>query len=176
MARNPLQEKATMTSAMTSTAMTTTGFELIRNPFGRLTLTNLDGQVFDNVAPVRTFPIQAPEHGIAIVASDGREVAWIAHLQDLSEGQRTLVLEELGAREFIPEIERILDVSSYATPCTWQVITDRGTTALLLRGEEDIRHIDQDTLLVADIHGIHFLIRNIATLDKHSKKILDRFL
>jgi hypothetical protein len=172
MARSIQQEKATMTS----TAMITTGFELIRTPFGRLSLTNLDGEVFDNVAPVRTFPIQAPEHGIAIVASDGREVAWIAHVQDLSEDQSKLVLQELGAREFIPEIERILDVSSYATPCTWSVLTDRGATTLLLRGEEDIRHIDQDTLLVADIHGIHFMIRNMPALDKHSKKILDRFL
>jgi hypothetical protein len=154
----------------------TTRFELIRNAFGRLSLTNLDGEVFDNVSPVRTFPIQAPEHGIAITAADGREVAWIAHVHDLSESQRTLVLEELGAREFIPEIVRIVDVSSYATPSTWTVVTDRGTTALVLRGEEDIRHVDQDTLLVADIHGIHFLIRNMPQLDKHSKKILDRFL
>jgi hypothetical protein len=154
----------------------TTRFELIRNPFGRLSLTNADGLVFDNVSPVRTFPIQAPEHGIAITAADGREVAWIAHVQDLSESQRTLVLEELGAREFIPEILRIVDVTSYATPSTWTVVTDRGTTSLVLRGEEDIRHVDQDTLLVADIHGIHFLIRNMPQLDKHSKKILDRFL
>jgi hypothetical protein len=154
----------------------TTRFELIRTPFGRLSLTNADGLVFDNVSPVRTFPIQAPQHGIAITAADGREVAWIAHVADLSESQRALVLEELGAREFIPEILRIVDVTSYATPSTWTVITDRGTTALVLRGEEDIRHVDQDTLLVADIHGIHFLIRNMPQLDKHSKKILDRFL
>jgi hypothetical protein len=154
----------------------TTRFALIRNQFGRLCLTNDDGVVFDDVSPVRTFPIQAPEHGIAITASDGREVAWIAHVQDLSETQRKLVLEELGAREFIPEIVRIVDVSSYATPSTWSVITDRGPTSLVLRGEEDIRHVDQDTLLVADIHGIHFLIRNMPQLDKHSKKILDRFL
>ena len=54
--------------------------------------------------------------------------------------------------------------------------TDRGDTEFVLRGEEDIRRIGRDTLLVSDIHGIHFLIRDAQNLDKHSKKILDRFL
>jgi hypothetical protein len=76
----------------------------------------------------------------------------------------------------MPEIARILSVTSYATPCTWSVDTNRGATEFVLRGEEDIRRIGSDTLLVSDNHGIHFLIRNQYELDKHSKKILDRFL
>ena len=151
-------------------------FDLIRNPFGHLTLTSASGEIFDNVAPVRAFPIQEPEHGIAMVCTDGREVAWIERLQDLPGGVRALVEEELGSREFMPEIERIIDVTSYATPCTWTVLTDRGETMLVLRGEEDIRRLGPDTLLVSDSHGIHFLIRSLPELDKHSKKILDRFL
>lgn len=67
-------------------------------------------------------------------------------------------------------------MTSYATPCTWTVDTNRGDTEFVLRGEEDIRRIGSDTLLVSDNHGIHFLIRNQYELDKHSKKILDRFL
>ena len=156
--------------------MTTSSFNLSRNPFGRLTLTNADGQVFENVSPVRAFPIQAPDHGIAMVCVDGREVAWIDRLEDLPRTARTLVEEELAGREFMPEIQRIVDVTSYATPCTWRVVTDRGETHFVLRGEEDIRRIGQDTLLVSDNHGIHFLIRNMFELDKHSKKVLDRFL
>ena len=151
-------------------------FALIRNPFGRLTLTGADGAVHDNVAPVRAFPILAPDDGIAMVCADGREVAWIERLQDLPAPLRALVAEELGAREFMPEILRLDAVSSYATPCTWTVATDRGVTALLLRGEEDIRRIGDDSLLVSDTHGIHYLIRDMRELDKHSRKILDRFL
>jgi hypothetical protein len=76
----------------------------------------------------------------------------------------------------MPEIARINSVTSYATPCTWSVATDRGDTEFVLRGEEDIRRLTVDTLLVSDIHGIHYLIRDVRELDKHSKKILDRFL
>ena len=151
-------------------------FELVRTPLGHLRLTRADGQVFDHVSPVRSFPIQDPEHGIAMVCADGREVAWIARLQQLPPAQRALIVEELGAREFMPTILRIEDVSSYAVPSTWTVLTDRGATALVLRGEEDIRRLGPDALLVSDIHGIVFLIPNLPALDKHSKKILDRFL
>jgi hypothetical protein len=156
--------------------MATTTFQLTRNAFGRLILTGDDGQSYEGVTPVRAFPIQAPDDGIAMVSTDGREVAWIDRLSDLPAAVRQLVAEELEGREFMPEIQSISHVTSFATPCTWHVATDRGETDFVLRGEEDIRRIGQNTLLVADNHGIHFLIRDMLALDKHSRKILDRFL
>lgn len=156
--------------------MATTEFTLVRNPFGRLILTTPDGQEYEGVAPVRAFPIQAPDDGIAMVSTDGQEVAWIDFLADLPGPARALVEEELAGREFMPEIRSISHVTSFATPCTWSVETDRGETEFVLRGEEDIRRIGPSTLLVVDIHGIHFLIRDLLSLDKHSRKILDRFL
>lgn len=154
----------------------TTDFELARDAFGKLTLTRAGGERFHAVSPVRAFPVQDPHDGIAIVDADGKEVAWIARLDDLPAPQAALVREELGAREFMPEISRIVAVSSYATPSTWTVATDRGEAELVLRGEEDIRRIGSDSLLISDTHGIHFLIRDTNKLDKHSAKILDRFL
>jgi hypothetical protein len=156
--------------------MTTSRFTLSRNAFGRLNLTDQSGAVHAEVAPVRAFPVQAPHEGIAMVLSDGKEVAWIDRLDDLAPATRILVEEELAGREFMPEIARIAAVSSYATPSTWSVETDRGQAELVLRGEEDIRRIGTDSLLVSDTHGIHFLIRSLQGLDRQSRKILDRFL
>ncbi|MFT6590572.1 MAG: hypothetical protein ACJA2P_001421 [Rhodoferax sp.] len=45
-----------------------------------------------------------------------------------------------------------------------------------MRGGEDIRRVGETILLVTDSHGIQFLIRDRADLDKESQKILDRFL
>jgi hypothetical protein len=175
-----MNEVQTMTDLINKTVLPSAdvndSFELVRNPFGRLCLTRADGQVFDHVSPVRSFPIQDPEHGIAMVCADGHEVAWIAQLQQMPPVQRALIAEELDAREFMPTILRIAGVTSYAMPSTWTVQTDRGETALVLRGEEEIRRIGPNALLVSDIHGIQFLIPNLSELDKHSKKILDRFL
>jgi len=154
----------------------TTQFELIRNPFGKLVLTTSEGMVHEGVSPVRAFPVQAPEDGISLLNTDGKEVAWIDRISDLPAPIGALVSEELSGREFMPEIARINSVTSYATPCTWSVKTDRGDTEFVLRGEEDIRRLTVDTLLITDIHGIHYLIRDLRDLDKHSKKIIDRFL
>ena len=47
---------------------------------------------------------------------------------------------------------------------------------LILKGEEDIRRLSHSQLMIADTHGIQFLIRDIGTLDRNSRKLLDRFL
>lgn len=151
-------------------------FQLTRNAFDHLVLTTADGQVHENVSPVRAFPIQSPDQGISLVLQDGQEVAWVDRLADLPDAIRSLIADELEGREFMPEIARIVSVTSFATPCTWHVKTDRGETDFVLKGEEDIRRIGAASLLIADNHGIHFLIRDMHEIDKHSRKILDRFL
>ncbi len=151
-------------------------FDLSRGPSGRLVLKAPGGEVHDGVVPVRAFPVAAPDEGFAIVDQDGREVAWIERLEDLPGDARKLVEEDLASREFMPEIRRLHRVSSFATPSTWEVETDRGETSLVLKGEENIRRLTESTLLIEDSQGIHFLIRDFHSLDRASRKLLDRFL
>src|SRR5471032_2063114 len=92
--------------------MTTTKFDLTRNAYGRLALTDTDGLLHEGVMPVRAFPVQAPQEGYSMVTTDGKEVAWIDRLDDLAADVRALVEEELGGREFMPEISRIVGVTS----------------------------------------------------------------
>jgi hypothetical protein len=153
-----------------------TDFRLSRNAFGRLVFTRTDGETHEGVVVVRAFPISAPAQGIALVSGDGHELLWIDRLSDLPEEVRALLEDEMASREFMPEIRRIKQVSTFATPSTWQVETDRGEVSFVLKGEEGIRRLSQATLLIADSHGIHFLVRDIQSLDKISRKLLDRFL
>lgn len=148
---------------------------LVRDAFGRLLYASSGGRS-EEVVPVRAFPLGAPTEGVALVASDGHEVAWIDDLADLDEDVRNLMEEELKSRDFMPEILAIRSVSSFATPSTWRVCTDRGDAELVLRGEEDIRRLGQGGLLIADGHGIQFRVRDIAALDRASRRLLDRFL
>jgi hypothetical protein len=152
-------------------------FQLTRNAFGKLVFTSPDdAEVHEGVVPVRAFPIAAPDEGIALVDTHGRELAWIDKLSDVPAASRALVEEELSNRDFLPEIRRIVHVSTFASPSTWDVETDRGPAKLVLKGEEDIRRIGQATLLIADAHGVQYLIRDIQGLDRPSRKLLDRFL
>ena len=151
-------------------------FQLRRDSFGKLVFTGEDGIDVIGITPVRAFPIQAPTRGISLVREGGKEVAWIDDLETAPEHIRSLVSEELEGREFIPEVQHIASVSSFATPCTWHVKTDRGDTAFVLKADEDIRRVGEASLLISDSHGINFLVRDMFRIDKHSRKILDRFL
>ena len=150
--------------------------QLHRNAFGQLVFRDSEGREHVNVELARAFPISAPLDGISMLDQNGRELLWIPRLDDSSREIRRLLEEELQSREFMPEIKSIRGVSGYATPCTWQVETDRGETEFVLKAEEDIRRLSTSALLIVDSRGIQFLIRDPRKLDKASRRILDRFM
>lgn len=148
-----------------------------RDAHGRLALTLPDGTVHSGVLPVRAFPLAAPEEGLSLVGADGHELLWLDRLDDLPEPARTLVRGELAVREFVPTISKIIKVSSFSTPSTWDVETDRGTTTLVLKAEEDIRRLRGRTaLLIASASGVQYAIADSTALDRASRRLLERFL
>ena len=149
---------------------------LIRDSLGRLVFIDNAGTQHVDVHAVRAFPITAPNAGISLMDSAGKELFWFTSLAAIPEEDRALLLEELAAREFMPVIEQISSVSSYATPSIWVVQTDRGETRLRLNGEENIRRVAGNSLLISDANGVQYLIRDSSQLNKQSRKLLDRFL
>ena len=153
-----------------------TVFELQRDAFGRLVLTDAEGRRHEGVVAVRAFPIAAPDEGVSLVDGDGHELAWIERLSALEPARRQLVEQALEQREFMPVLQRLKSVSSFGTPSTWEVDTDRGAASFVLKGEEDIRRLGPGLLIVNDNHGMQYLIRDLQAMDRHSRKLLDRFL
>lgn len=157
--------------------MNTPDFTLTRNALGRLVCTLADGSEHIGVQPVRAFPIAAPDEGVSLVGSAGHELVWIPRLSALPEAPRRLLEDELAAREFVPRIHRLHSVSTFSTPSTWQVDTDRGPATLVLKVEEDIRRLpERGRLLITSGHGVVFEVPDLMALDRHSKKLLERFL
>ncbi|MBU3628626.1 DUF1854 domain-containing protein [Polynucleobacter sp. AP-Reno-20A-A9] len=149
--------------------------QLERDALGRLVFIDNKGERHIGVHPVRAFPITAPAAGIGIMNQSGKELCWFPDVTAISEAELALIEEELAEREFMPVIEKITKVSTFATPSIWDIETDRGPTRIRLKAEEDIRRIAGNTLLIADSNGLQFLIKDSTQLDKVSKKLLDRF-
>jgi len=149
--------------------------QLERDALGRLVFIDANGTRHVGIHPVRAFPITAPGAGIGIMNASGKELCWFPDVSAIPELELGLIEEELAAREFMPVIEKITRVSTYATPSIWDIETDRGPTRIRLKGEEDIRRVAGNTLLIADSNGLQFLIKDSTALDKVSKKLLDRF-
>ena len=151
-------------------------FDMQRDAFGRWGVVMPNGTRHAPVTALRAYPVSAPDEGVALMDVDGHEIFWIEALGLLAEPLRSQVVQALNEREFLPEILQLTAVSSFATPTTWSVLTDRGATQFLLKGEEDIRRLTGTVLLINDANGVQFMIRDLAAMDKHSRKLLDRFL
>ncbi len=149
---------------------------LERDAKGRLVCVAGGGTRTLAVVPVRAFPLSNPDEGISLIDTHGHEVLWIDRLEDLPAPSRALLLEDLSAREFRPTISRIVSVSTFSTPSTWRVETDRGTTNIILKAEEDIRRLDAARLLITSSDGVCYEVKDRWALDRGSRKLLERFL
>ena len=151
-------------------------FSLAFDAFGKLVVTLADGTQHVGAVVARAFPIASPEQSISVLSAEGKELAWVENLNDLAANERDIAMQALQGREFMPEILRLDSVNSFSTPSVWHVQTSRGPAQLVLKGEEDIRRLTASRLIVADAHGVQFLIRDLPSLDRHTRKLLDRFL
>jgi len=151
-------------------------FGLERDTSGRLVLTDALGERHAGVTPVRAFPLSAPDEGVSLVGSEGRELVWIDRLDALPAQARALLEQELAVRDFAPTLLKLHGVSSFGVPSTWTVTTDRGATSFVLKAEEDIRRLEDGALLIASAHGVQFRIPDVKVLDRASRKLLERFL
>ena len=97
-------------------------------------------------------------------------------MDELTPYEQNIVSETLSQIEFIPVIHKILGLNTFSLPSMWDIQTDRGPTRLKLKSEQDIRRISDVALLITDADGIQYLLKNRKTIDKQSRKILDRFL
>ena len=157
--------------------MSTLPFRDLRlDAFGKLLLTDLNGDTHAGVTPVRAHPLSAPDEGLSLVGMHGHELAWVPRLSALPEGPRRLLEAELAAREFHPTLQRLVSVNTFGTPSTWRIETDRGEIDFVLKSEEDIRRLDEGRLLITSSHGVQLQVPDRWALDKQSKRLLERFL
>ena len=151
-------------------------FPLERDAFGQLVWTDARGERHAGVVPVRAFPLTSPGDGVSLVGADGRERLWIERLDALPPAARALLEEDLAARDFAPVLRRLESVSGFGVPSTWRVATDRGDATFVLKAEEDIRRLEDGSLLITSASGVQFRVADPLALDRASRKLLERFL
>ena len=139
-------------------------------------LTEPAGRQHVGLTAVRAFPISAPEDGLALCDAEGREDWWVESLGELPPQLRRLLEEELGWRQFMPILRRVLRISAPAEPSQWEVETDRGRTTFLLNSEDDVHCLEVHRALITDVHGVRYLIADTRALDSTSRRLLERFL
>jgi hypothetical protein len=149
---------------------------VVDTPEGELALHQADGQWLQPVHVVLAFPLSCPQQGLAIVDEYSKEQLWLDTLGELDADSQAVVQAYLQRRDYRPRITRIVGVNSFATPSVWQVETDHGPCKFELPGEESIRRLSGQRLVLNHANGMQFLIEDLSALDKRSRQLLARFM
>lgn len=158
------------------TETTQPDFQLRIDPFGRLVYIDTTGHEYVDAVPVRAYPITDPTHWVVICDAQGRELRCIEDLSTLPAAISDILEAELAQREFVPQIRRVLLVSSYLEPAEWEVETDRGHTRFVLKTEDDVRRLGPHSAMIQDSQGVRYLVPDTRHLDPYSRRAVDRYL
>jgi hypothetical protein len=149
------------------------GWRLERHDHGRLDFVDAAGRRYHDVDVLRAFPVKAPKGPVAIIAADGGELAWIPALAGLPAPLAALLERELSQREFLPVVERIESISD-AEPAEWLVLTDRGPHRFRVGHGDDVAREPNGSVFITDTFGMRYRILDIAALDTHSRRLLEK--
>jgi hypothetical protein len=140
-----------------------------------LSLIDAAGVRHDNLRPVRLFPLTEPRHWVSLVDETGREAACIEDLDTLAADQRALIEAALARREFVPVVKRITTIKRATDGHDWHVETDRGPTVFRIETDESIQSLGGSRLVIIDKAGTRYLIPDVASLDRESRRKLERY-
>ena len=149
--------------------------EFLQDAQGRLTLVDSNGIRHANVHPAKLFPLTEKDHWISVQSEGAREILCIEDPQRLPEPSRTLLLNALARRDFVPIIQVIHRIVRLADGHEWHVTTDRGDTRFEVETDESIQALGHGRLVIVDRRNTRYLIPNVASLDRVSKRKLEHY-
>ena len=151
-------------------------FELNRNRWGQLIMTDENGTVYEDISVVPLFPITEPRKWISIISADGNEIASIEDLEAYSPEIQEHLKNELTYRDFVPRITKVLNVSGTTEPCEWHVQTNHGPTRFVLKSEDDIRRLSVHEVLIVDANGGRYRVDDTRQLDTRSLRFIEWYV
>lgn len=136
-------------------------------------LETYDGRCFENLEPLRLFPVSGITKYISLLDETGKEIAIIRDIDALMPESKKAIRECLESYYIIPKIKKILSrVEKYGN-ITWTVETDRGRHSFAIQNTSiDIKTLYDGRILVRDSNDNRYEIENVNALDKESLNLL----
>ena len=149
--------------------------EFSKDDSGRLVLVDQAGVRHVNVHPAKLFPLTDKDFWVSIQSEGAREIVCIEDPQTLPEPSRSVLLEALARRDFVPIIQVIHRIVRLADGHEWHVTTDRGDTSFEVETDESIQTLGHGRLVIVDRRNTRYLIPNVASLDRVSRRKLEHY-
>lgn len=136
----------------------------------------------ERVILIRAFPISNPDEYISVkepasAKGGGREIGMIRNISDFDKETVALLNDELSRRYFTPEVTKINSVKDKFGYLYFDSVTSAGNITFVLNNPySNFRRLENGSVLITDIDGNCFSIKNPDKLDKSSYKKIEIYL
>lgn len=148
-----------------------------------LLLPDKDPEQFERIVVLRSFPISNPDEYISIREpstrrrGNGAEIGLIRDMRDFDEATVKLLNEELDRRYFTPELLKIYSLKEKFGYLYCEAETSAGRITFVLNNPySNFRTLEDHRVLISDIDGNAFLIKDPEHFDKASLKKIEIYL
>ncbi len=127
------------------------------------------GEKFTELELHRMFPITGLTKYIALLDSEGNEIAVIRNIQDLLPESKQVVESCLNEYYMIPRITKFIKMSERFKIWMWTAETDKGICTFEIRNHlTAIKPLYDGRVLIKDANDNRYEIPDVNTLDKKS--------
>ena len=148
-----------------------------------LTLPEKEAEQFERIVVLRSFPISNPDEYISIREpstrrrGNGAEIGLIRNMHDFDEATVKLLNEELDRRYFTPELLKIYSLKEKFGYLYCEAETSAGRITFVLNNPySNFRTLEDRRVLISDIDGNAFMIKDPENFDKASLKKIEIYL
>lgn len=148
-----------------------------------LTLPEKEVEQFERIVVLRSFPISNPDEYISIREpstrrrGNGAEIGLIRNMHDFDEATVKLLNEELDRRYFTPELLKIYSLKEKFGYLYCEAETSAGRITFVLNNPySNFRTLEDRRVLISDIDGNAFMIKDPENFDKASLKKIEIYL
>ena len=148
-------------------------FFVERRADGRLWVVDVRGET--PVELVRCFPWAAPGRHLSLRDAEGEERAFVSDTRLLDAVSRAALETALAVAGFVLDIVRVCAVDEDFELRTWHVETERGPRRFQTPLDAWPRELEDGALVIQDVHGDLYRVRDPERLDAKSRELLWTF-
>ena len=136
-------------------------------------------KVFENIEINPAFPLSKIGRYLSITKENkekkklGEEIGLIKDINDLDKSSRNVIDQALEKIYFIPKITKIYRIEEEFGVTRWEVETQKGKRSFDIKSRrKDVRPYGNGRIIIHDIDGNRYEIKDYTELDEESREIL----
>jgi hypothetical protein len=146
--------------------------KLFCEPAGHLRLT-LEDRSYWEVVPVWAAPRTQPGKYLSLLDAKRQEIMMLPSLEDAGPENMAVLKAELEERYLHSRVVRINSVRTVFGSTYWDVETNRGHREFVTQSlQENAQWVNADFLLLVDVEGNQYHVKDISQMDARSQKLL----